>query len=202
MKRALTFFSREWRHSETNVTEEYCWAMTQEAGRSCRGRSGSSVMEFGFELDSLVYTYIVDRMYTEFRLAPDLAQCNYCVSRWMSVLFIQLYRSAVTAASILKPQSNLNYIYKLIRTYVTENTLRLHYKYRLINAIEINRIKHARIPMMALEYQPKGKRDVGRPKTRWSDQQHLQDWVLTGQDPGVLHLFTLMMMMMMMMMMK
>ena len=51
---------------------------------------------------------------------------------------------------------------------------------------------------MALEYQAKGKRDIGRPKTRWTAQQHLQDWVFTGQDLGVLHLFTFMVMMMMM----
>jgi hypothetical protein len=39
----------------------------------------------------------------------------------------------------------------------------------------VKRMEHSRIPRMALEYQPKGKRDVGRPKTRWRDQQHLQD---------------------------
>ena len=33
------------------MTEEYCWAITQAAGRSCCGRSGSSVLEFGFQLD-------------------------------------------------------------------------------------------------------------------------------------------------------
>jgi hypothetical protein len=48
---------------------------------------------------------------------------------------------------------------------------------------------------MSLEYTPKGKRNIGQTKTRWSDQQHLQDSVLTGQDPGVLPLFTFMMMM-------
>ena len=39
----------------------------------------------------------------------------------------------------------------------------------------VKRMEHSRIPRKALEYQPKGKRDVGRPKTRWRDQQHLQD---------------------------
>jgi hypothetical protein len=52
---------------------------------------------------------------------------------------------------------------------------------------------------MALEYKPKGKRDIGRSKARWRDQQHLQDLVLTGQDPGVLHLFTFMVVVVMMM---
>ena len=52
---------------------------------------------------------------------------------------------------------------------------------------------------MTLEYKPKGKRDIGRPKTKWSYQQHLQGSVLTGQDSGVLHLFTFLMIMIMMM---
>jgi hypothetical protein len=32
-----------------------------------------------------------------------------------------------------------------------------------------------------MDYKPKGKRDVGRPQTRWRGQPHLQDWVFTGQ---------------------
>ena len=34
----------------------------------------------------------------------------------------------------------------------------------------VKRMEHARIPRMTLECQPKGKRDIGRPKTRWRDQ--------------------------------
>jgi hypothetical protein len=34
-------------------------------------RSGSTVLEFGFKLDCLVYTYIVNRICTQFRLAPE-----------------------------------------------------------------------------------------------------------------------------------
>jgi hypothetical protein len=30
----------------------------------------------------------------------------------------------------------------------------------------VKRMEHSRIPRMALEYKPKGKRDMGRPKTR------------------------------------
>jgi hypothetical protein len=40
------------------VVEEYCWAITQEAGRSCCVRSFSSVLEFGFKLVSLASTYV------------------------------------------------------------------------------------------------------------------------------------------------
>jgi hypothetical protein len=52
------FSLQESKSNEAKVTEEYCWAMTQVgAGRSCCDRSGSSVMEFGFQLDSFLYTY-------------------------------------------------------------------------------------------------------------------------------------------------
>jgi len=38
------------------VTEEYRWAITQAAGRSCCGRSGTSVLEYGFQVDSVLRT--------------------------------------------------------------------------------------------------------------------------------------------------
>jgi hypothetical protein len=43
------------------------------------------------------------------------------------------------------------------------------------NWSHVKRMEHARIHRKAMEYQPKGKRDIGRPKTRWKDQQRLQD---------------------------
>jgi len=33
---------------ETQVEEEYCWAITQETGQSCCSRSDSIVLESGF----------------------------------------------------------------------------------------------------------------------------------------------------------
>ena len=51
------------------MAEEYCWAITQAAGRSCGGRSDSSVLGVGFQLDSLVYSYMFEHMYPELRLA-------------------------------------------------------------------------------------------------------------------------------------
>jgi hypothetical protein len=41
------------------VAEEYCWAITQAAGRSCCGRSDSRVLELGFTLDYLTNTYLM-----------------------------------------------------------------------------------------------------------------------------------------------
>jgi len=48
--------------------EEYCWAITRAAGRSPCGRSGYSVLVFRFQRKSLVYTYRVDNICTQFRL--------------------------------------------------------------------------------------------------------------------------------------
>jgi len=31
-----------------------------------------------------------------------------------------------------------------------------------------------RLPKLALQYQPTGRRDIGRPRIRWKDQKHLQ----------------------------
>jgi hypothetical protein len=39
------------------VAEEYCWAITEAAGRSCCGRSHSRMLEFGFELDSYICSW-------------------------------------------------------------------------------------------------------------------------------------------------
>jgi hypothetical protein len=41
---------------EATVAEDYCWAKTQAVGQPYYGRSGSSVLEFGFQLDTLVQT--------------------------------------------------------------------------------------------------------------------------------------------------
>ena len=32
-----------------------------------------------------------------------------------------------------------------------------------------------RIPKQALQYKPKGRRNIGRPRKRWRDQLHLED---------------------------
>ena len=64
----------ERKRRETKVTEAYCWAITQLVGRSWCGRSGSGVLGSGFQLDCLVYTYTVDHMHTQFRLAPELLE--------------------------------------------------------------------------------------------------------------------------------
>jgi hypothetical protein len=46
---------------EATVVEEHCRAKNQALGWPCCGRSGSSVLEFGFQLDTLVQTHRVDQ---------------------------------------------------------------------------------------------------------------------------------------------
>ena len=52
--RAEFFLAEKWKRNGTKLAEEYCWAITKAAGRSRCGRSGSSVLEFGFQLKSVV----------------------------------------------------------------------------------------------------------------------------------------------------
>jgi len=57
------------------MAEEYCWVLTEGAGGeglSRCGRSDSDVLEFGFQMASLVYTYTVEHDITRFHQVPDL----------------------------------------------------------------------------------------------------------------------------------
>jgi len=55
-----------------------------------------------------------------------------------------------------------------------------------------------RIPKQALQYKPKGRTHIGRPRKRWRDHFHFEDTRNRNQTQSFLN----MMMMMMMMMMK
>jgi len=52
--------------NELKMAEKYCWVITQVVRQTCLGQSGYTVLEYGFQVDILVYTYVVDHMYTEF----------------------------------------------------------------------------------------------------------------------------------------
>lgn len=70
--------------NEAKLEEEYCRAIIQSADRSYCGRSGYSVLDFGLHMYSLLYTYVVVHVYTQFRYVLDLPGRNYCVSRGVS----------------------------------------------------------------------------------------------------------------------
>jgi len=53
------------------VTEEYCWEITLAAGWSCCCRSGSSLLESGLQMTSLVYTRTVDHICTKLQPAQN-----------------------------------------------------------------------------------------------------------------------------------
>ena len=69
------------------MAEEYCCAIIQAAGGRARcGRPGSSVLDFLFQVECLVYTYKVGQTNTPIRLASALQECNNYVSRGVYVL--------------------------------------------------------------------------------------------------------------------
>ena len=48
--------------------------------------------------------------------------------------------------------------------------------YIYVNVIpHVQKIDTNRLPKQALQYKPKGRRNVGRPRKRWRDQLHLED---------------------------
>jgi len=66
------FSLREWKRSEKKLAEEYCWAITQAAGRSRWGRSGSTVLKFVFQLSCLVHLAISVICYDLCRIFRDV----------------------------------------------------------------------------------------------------------------------------------
>ena len=40
---------------------------------------------------------------------------------------------------------------------------------------DVQRTDTNRLPKQALQYKPKGRRNIGRPRKRWRDQFHLED---------------------------
>ena len=47
----------------------------------------------------------------------------------------------------------------------------------------VQRMDTNRLPKQALQYKPKGRRDIGRPRKIWRDQLHLEDQG-TGNTPN------------------
>jgi hypothetical protein len=75
---------QEGKYNETEVAEQYCWAITQASGWSCCGQSGCDVLKFGLQLDFLVHTHILtaDHMYTHILIADNIYKHIYL---WLTV---------------------------------------------------------------------------------------------------------------------
>jgi len=67
---------------------------TKAAGLSRCGRGGPTVLEFGFKLNTLVFTYVVNHMYTQFLFAVN------------SNSAVLLRKSASVLTSIIKQKLN------------------------------------------------------------------------------------------------
>ena len=48
------------------MAEEYCWVIRMVVRQFCCCQSGTTVLECEFQLDSVVYMYIVARVYYQF----------------------------------------------------------------------------------------------------------------------------------------
>jgi hypothetical protein len=57
-----------------NISEMHSGRTPQAAGGSCCGRSGSSVLEFGYQLDRLVYVCVCVYIYIYIYMLAGIAQ--------------------------------------------------------------------------------------------------------------------------------
>ena len=80
-----------------------------------------------------------------------------------------LYRLSYLAHSWVK------YITQLFYTRGAQNIVKEIKRYQKKWLQHIQRMDTTRIPKKALQYQPKGRRKIGRPRKRWTDQLHLED---------------------------
>ena len=83
------FFLRESKSSETKALEEYCWTITQAAGRSSCGWSGSRVLECGFNWTLMCTSHNWPHVHSiptcaQFDLRRPFQDVKYCVSRGLS----------------------------------------------------------------------------------------------------------------------
>ena len=69
LNRALDSSLRERNRDETKMAREYCWAITQAAGRSCCRPSADSVLKCIYYIR--IYRHTVDNTYIQFRLTHD-----------------------------------------------------------------------------------------------------------------------------------
>ena len=84
LKRVQNFSFLGWNRNEKKVAEGYCGAITRAAGLSCCGRWALRVLEFGYQLQFLVYTCSMWQLILlmirchlrNIRLASDFVKCK------------------------------------------------------------------------------------------------------------------------------
>ena len=57
----------------------------------------------------------------------------------------------------------------------TQNTVKEIKQYQEKWLQHVQRMDTDRLPKQAIQYKPKGRRNIGRPRMRWRDQLHLED---------------------------
>jgi len=65
----------------------------------------------------------------------------------------------------------------------TQNIVKEIKQYQKKRLQRVQRMETNRLPKQALQYKPKGRRNIGRPRKRWRDQLHLEDQG-TGNTPN------------------
>lgn len=75
---------------KAKVVDEYCWLITLAAGWSYCGQSGSSVLQFRFHLEALVYMTIHNSNLRKIQLALDFGNVTCCIS-WGVYAFFFLH---------------------------------------------------------------------------------------------------------------
>jgi hypothetical protein len=65
----------------------------------------------------------------------------------------------------------------------TQNTIKEIKQYQKKWLQHVQRMDTSRLPKQALQYKPKGRRNIGRPRKRWRNQLHLEDRG-TGNTPN------------------
>ena len=65
----------------------------------------------------------------------------------------------------------------------TQNIVKEIKQYQIKWLQHVQRMNTNRLPKQALQYEQKGRRNIGRPRKRWRDQLHLEDQG-TGNTPN------------------
>ena len=82
--------------------------------------------------------------------------------------------------NLLKPTGGITKLDKEKNQYIgkktgAENIVKEIKQYQKRWLQHIQRMDTNRIPKQALQYKPKGRRHIGRPRRRWRDQFHFED---------------------------